>query len=233
MVLTFTLAHRIRAITTVVSPRVFENTRDTVVFSSQEVDSVVRMVGVKRCHGAEAGVCNRDVCVAVVREVLAGFGWEPESMDGVIMVTQRPESFPTDRSVGWLFGGVASATTFKARSAPVARPRWFSLHTNGEGYRDPIMQSGEFRGRLSSDRRKHFLHMNGACTMNSTMRRVPPHGYPSAEVVTAMGLREEQIERVLRDIIAKPRLADYLHATPVLFEPVSAETGTQQPSAVS
>jgi hypothetical protein len=53
MALTSTPAHRIRAITTVVPHRVFENDKDAVGFTPQEVDSVVKMVGVKRRHLAE------------------------------------------------------------------------------------------------------------------------------------------------------------------------------------
>ncbi len=49
-------------------------------------------------------------------------------------------------------------------------------------------------------------------------------GYTAAEIAAGMGLKTEQIERVLRDIEAKRRVAQYLHSPPVLLEdPPSTE----------
>jgi 3-oxoacyl-[acyl-carrier-protein] synthase-3 len=253
MALTSTMAHRIRAISTVVPPRVFENTRDAAGFSPQEVDSVVRMVGVKRRHLAEDTVCSSDLCLTAARDVLANLGWDPASVDGVIMVTQSPDYFqpstacvlhgqlglsdrcaafdvglgcsgytyglwmagmmlqsggfrrvlllhgetptrfcdPSDRSVGLLFGDAGSATAIEAADGHASRPWWFSLHTDGEGFRDLIIEAGGFRDRFSDDRRKHFLHMNGAGIMNFTMRRVPPL---VADTLEAAGLTPDEID---------------------------------------
>ncbi len=44
------------------------------------------------------------------------------------------------------------------------------------------------------------------------------HDYSAAEIASGMGLRLGQVERVLRDIDAKRRMAEYLHAAPVLVE---------------
>jgi len=236
MALTSTPAHRIRAITTAVPPRVFENDRDAVDFSRQEVDAVVKMVGVRRRHLADEAVCSSDLCLPAARDVLKALGWEPPTVDGLIMVTQSPDFFqpstacvvqrdlglsdrcasfdiglgcsgytyglwmagmmlnsggfrrilllhgetptrfcdPADRSVGLLFGDAGSATAIEATDAVSTRPWWFSLHTDGVGYGDLIIPAGGFRDRFSTDRRKHFLHMNGANIMNFTLRRVPP-----------------------------------------------------------
>lgn len=93
MAITSTPAHRIRAITTTVPARVFENDRDAVNFSRQEVDSVVKMVGVKRRHVADETTCSSDLCTAAARDVLAALDWDPATVDGVIMVTQSPDYF--------------------------------------------------------------------------------------------------------------------------------------------
>jgi NAD+ synthase len=45
-------------------------------------------------------------------------------------------------------------------------------------------------------------------------------GVPAAEVARAAGLTAEQVERVYRDIDAKRAATRYLHASPVLVEPV-------------
>jgi NAD+ synthase len=46
------------------------------------------------------------------------------------------------------------------------------------------------------------------------------NGLPAATVADATGLTTEQVERVYRDIDQKRRATRYLHATPVLVEPV-------------
>ena len=72
MAITSTLAHTIRAITTTVPHRVFENERDATGFTRQEVEAVVKMVGVKRRHVAEESICSSDLCLRAARDVLAG-----------------------------------------------------------------------------------------------------------------------------------------------------------------
>jgi NAD+ synthase len=47
------------------------------------------------------------------------------------------------------------------------------------------------------------------------------HAVPAAEVAAATGLTIEQVERVFRDIEQKRRTTRYLHARPLLVEPVS------------
>ena len=51
------------------------------------------------------------------------------------------------------------------------------------------------------------------------------HGYTAAEVASALGLQPDQIERVFRDIEAKRRFAQYLHAPPVVLEPTGMMPG--------
>jgi NAD+ synthase len=46
------------------------------------------------------------------------------------------------------------------------------------------------------------------------------HGYTPEQIGPSVGLTAEQVERVFRDIEAKRRVASYLHAAPVLIEPV-------------
>jgi NAD+ synthase len=46
------------------------------------------------------------------------------------------------------------------------------------------------------------------------------HGVPAAEVAAAVGLTAAQVERVYRDIDQKRRTTRYLHAKPLLVEPV-------------
>ena len=60
---------------------------------------------------------------------------------------------PTDRAVGLLFGDAGSATAIEASSACEGRPWWFSLHTDGTGSDDLIIDAGGFRDRFCRSRR--------------------------------------------------------------------------------
>ena len=51
------------------------------------------------------------------------------------------------------------------------------------------------------------------------------HGVPAADVAGAIGLTPEQVERVYKDIDQKRRTTKYLHARPMLVEPVQEIAG--------
>jgi NAD+ synthase len=51
------------------------------------------------------------------------------------------------------------------------------------------------------------------------------HGVGAEEVGPVVGLTPEQVERVFRDIDQKRRTTQYLHARPLLVEPVSEVSG--------
>ena len=93
MAVTSTSAHAIRAITTAVPSRVFDNERDATGFARQEVEAVVKMVGVKRRHVADDATCSSDLCLRAARDVLSALDWDPATVDGLIMVTQSPDYF--------------------------------------------------------------------------------------------------------------------------------------------
>ena len=47
------------------------------------------------------------------------------------------------------------------------------------------------------------------------------HGVASADVARVLGLQVEQVERVFKDIVQKRRTTAYLHARPLLVQPVA------------
>jgi 3-oxoacyl-[acyl-carrier-protein] synthase-3 len=88
---------------------------------------------------------------------------------------ETPSRFsdPRNRTVGLLFGDAGTATAIEAGTGSASEKWWFSLHTDGEGYRDLIIEGGGFRDRFAADRTKHFLSMNGPGIMNFTLKRIP------------------------------------------------------------
>jgi len=244
--------HRIKAVASCVPERVFDNTTDTKGFESKEIDAVVKMVGIKTRHLAPDTVCSSDLCIAAARRVMTQLNWAPETVDGVIMVTQSPDYFqpstacvihkelglsdrcaafdvglgcsgyayglwmaammldgpfqrvlllhgetpsrfsdPQDRTVGLLFGDAGTATAIEKGSGDTSKRWWFSLHTDGTGYRDLIIEGGGFRDRFPADSKKHYLTMNGAGVMNFTLKRVPPL---ITDTLGAAGVGPDQVD---------------------------------------
>lgn len=252
MALASTRQHHIRAVASCVPERIFDNTTDSADFAAKEIDAVVKMVGIKTRHMAPDKVCSSDLCLAPARHVMAQLGWSPDSVDGLILVTQSPDYFQPstacvlhkelglsdkcaafdvglgcsgyayglwmaammldgpfkrvlllhgetpsrftdaqDRTVGLLFGDAGSATAIERNETDSAGRWWFSLHTDGTGYRDLIIEGGGFRDRFPADPRRHCLTMNGAGIMNFTLKRVPPL---IADTLAAAGLGPDQID---------------------------------------
>jgi len=71
----------------------FDNIADTAEFCEQEIRKVTGLAGVARWRLAGEFVCSSDLCVAAGRRVLNSLGWEPGSIDALIMVTQTPDYF--------------------------------------------------------------------------------------------------------------------------------------------
>jgi 3-oxoacyl-[acyl-carrier-protein] synthase III len=80
----------------------------------------------------------------------------------------------SDRAVSLLFGDAGSATALEKREGPDAGDWYFTLHTDGSGYDDLIVEAGGFRDRFCADRRSHYVKMNGANVFNFTIKAIPP-----------------------------------------------------------
>jgi 3-oxoacyl-[acyl-carrier-protein] synthase-3 len=83
----------IRGIVTCVPDRVFDNVKDTTAFPPAEVRKVVAMAGVAQRRVVDEATCSTDLCYTAAEALLADLDWRPESIDGLIMVTQTPDYF--------------------------------------------------------------------------------------------------------------------------------------------
>lgn len=83
----------IRGIASAVPSRRFDNFTDAKDFSQDEIRKVVGMAGVKSRRMAGDSVCSSDLCQAAAEWLLAKVGWERETIDALIMVTQSPDYF--------------------------------------------------------------------------------------------------------------------------------------------
>jgi len=80
----------------------------------------------------------------------------------------------SDRAVSLLFGDAGSATALEIDARADAGTAYFTLHTDGTGYDDLIVEAGGFRDRFCTDPRAHYVKMNGANVFNFTIKAVPP-----------------------------------------------------------
>jgi 3-oxoacyl-[acyl-carrier-protein] synthase-3 len=108
---------------------------------------------------------------------LAALMLEKKGFNRVLLLHgETPGRFASrsDRSVALLFGDAGSATALEASPEADRRCWWFSLHTDGAGWKDLVIEGGGFRERFPSDPRKCFVTMNGANIFSFAVRRVPP-----------------------------------------------------------
>jgi 3-oxoacyl-[acyl-carrier-protein] synthase-3 len=81
----------IRGVVSAVPSRRFNNFKDAKGFTEDEVRKVVGMAGVKSRRLAGDSVCSSDLCQAAAEALLEKIGWQRDSVDALIMVTQSPD----------------------------------------------------------------------------------------------------------------------------------------------
>jgi 3-oxoacyl-[acyl-carrier-protein] synthase III len=91
MAIVKTTGARIAGICTSVPSKKFDNVADTAEFTEQEVRKVTGMAGVSSRRMAGSSVCSSDLCVSAAQRLMASLGWEADSIDALIMVTQTPD----------------------------------------------------------------------------------------------------------------------------------------------
>jgi 3-oxoacyl-[acyl-carrier-protein] synthase III len=84
---------RIAGIAACVPRTVYDNLSDTAQFDQTEVRKVVAMAGVQKRRVTTALQTSGDLCEASARELLARLGWAPETVDGLVLVTQTPDYY--------------------------------------------------------------------------------------------------------------------------------------------
>ena len=62
-------------------------------FPQAEVDQVAKTVGLRETYRVAPGQTAGDLCTAAAEALLDDLGWERESVDGIILVTQNPDHF--------------------------------------------------------------------------------------------------------------------------------------------
>ena len=93
MAKTETTGSRIRAICTCVPSERFDNLKDAKEFTQEEIRKVTAMAGISARRVADDFTTSGDLCEVAANRVLEMTGWERDSIDALIMVTQSPDYF--------------------------------------------------------------------------------------------------------------------------------------------
>jgi 3-oxoacyl-[acyl-carrier-protein] synthase III len=83
--------HRIVGVATCVPSRIFDNERDCSAFPKDEVRKIVGVAGISSRRVSGNLICSSDLCITAADELLKELGWERDSIDALIMVTQSPD----------------------------------------------------------------------------------------------------------------------------------------------
>lgn len=81
---------RIAGVVSCVPPRRIDNEHFTERFGDKAAD-VVKMTGVRTRYWVDAGTTTSDLCARAAERLLEATGWERDSVDGIIFVSQTPD----------------------------------------------------------------------------------------------------------------------------------------------
>jgi 3-oxoacyl-[acyl-carrier-protein] synthase III len=84
---------RVAGVSTCVPPSVVDNLDLGPAFGADDVRKVVSMAGVRYRHVVTPGITATDLCTQAAEKLIKQLGWAPESITGLIMVTQSPDHF--------------------------------------------------------------------------------------------------------------------------------------------
>lgn len=84
---------RIAGVSTCVPPTRVDNLDLGERYGAEDVRKVVSMAGVRHRHVVGDELTAVDLCTEAARRLLDRLGWAPESITGLIMVTQSPDHF--------------------------------------------------------------------------------------------------------------------------------------------
>lgn len=84
---------RIAGVSTCVPPTRVDNLDLGERYGAEDVRKVVSMAGVRHRHVVGDELTAVDLCTEAARRLLEQLGWAPESITGLIMVTQSPDHF--------------------------------------------------------------------------------------------------------------------------------------------
>lgn len=81
----------VRGIVACVPPGKVSNETDYPWFEPLEIKKITAMAGIKSRRVADEKTCTSDLCLAAAQRLMSKLGWDPASVDGLILVTQTQD----------------------------------------------------------------------------------------------------------------------------------------------
>src|SRR5579863_782338 len=82
---------RLVGVASAVPDRIVTSDEEAEVFGVPEMRKVVQSTGIHRRRVAPQGICTSDLCLAAVAPLLESAGWEKDTIDTLIFVSQTPD----------------------------------------------------------------------------------------------------------------------------------------------
>ncbi|NLZ54225.1 MAG: ketoacyl-ACP synthase III [Thermoanaerobacteraceae bacterium] len=82
---------RISGIACAVPKNIVGNENFEQYFSTEDIDKITKMTGVKTRHIADEDTCTSDLCIIAAKTLMKDLGWAPDRVDGIIFISQTPD----------------------------------------------------------------------------------------------------------------------------------------------
>jgi 3-oxoacyl-[acyl-carrier-protein] synthase III len=81
----------LKGVVCAVPSKIVDNTHFHATFGADAVDDVVKMIGVHERRWVDSGQTSADLCEAAAQSLLNELGWERDSVDALIFISQTPD----------------------------------------------------------------------------------------------------------------------------------------------
>ena len=156
---------RIAGIASAVPVRVLTLADDARVFGQTEIERISQNIGVQKRHVVSPATCTSDLCFAAADRLLNDLGWQRDSIDVLIFVTQTPDYFmPATACVLQERLGLSrgcAAFDVNQGCAGYVYGLWIGGHLARGGARRVLLLVGDTTSRLVSPRDRTVTSLFG------------------------------------------------------------------------
>ena len=84
---------RVAGISSCTPSKIYNNRKDSSQFAKIDVEKVVSLAGVVERHICDDSICSSDLCYKSAEDIIEKLGWNKDTIDGLIFITQTPDYF--------------------------------------------------------------------------------------------------------------------------------------------
>lgn len=84
---------RVAGISSCSPSKIYNNREDSTQFAKIDVEKVVSLAGIVERHICDDSTCSSDLCYKSAEDIIEKLGWDKDTIDGLIFITQSPDYF--------------------------------------------------------------------------------------------------------------------------------------------